>query len=135
MRTAIPKTKVSAGNAAEVQQVEPAAVGNPQQVRLSTEESADCINVQLFDGLDHPGFQHEPSVYAFFSKLLALTDIRIDAAHQALDALDDLLRRAATNGNGKPENNAEIRDDCRGRRRPHVTVTSQFAFAGLAAPR
>jgi hypothetical protein len=44
---------------------------NPQQVRLSTEESADCINVQLFDCLDHPGFRHEPGVYAFFGKLLA----------------------------------------------------------------
>jgi integrase len=34
--------------------------------------------------------------------------IRIDAKRQALDAPDDLRRRAATNGNGKPENNAEI---------------------------
>jgi hypothetical protein len=32
----------------------------------------------------------------------------MDAKRQALDALDDLRRRAATNGNGKPENNAEI---------------------------
>ena len=48
-----------------MQQVEPVAVGNPQQVRLSTQESADCINIQLLDGLDHPGFRHEPSAYAF----------------------------------------------------------------------
>ena len=33
--------------------------------------------------------------------------IRIDAKRQALDALDDLRRRATTNGNGKPDN-AEI---------------------------
>jgi hypothetical protein len=36
------------------------------------------------------------------------SSIRIDAKRQALDALDDLRRRAATNGNGKPENNVEI---------------------------
>jgi hypothetical protein len=57
--------------------------------------------------------------------------IWIDAKRQALDALDDARRRAATNGNGQPADNAEIEtivevaDD----------LTSQFAFAGLAAPR
>ena len=53
--------------------------------------------------------------------------IRIDAKRQALDALDDLRRRAATNGNGKPENSAEIE------RIVEVAdgLTSQFAFAGI----
>ena len=61
--------------------------------------------------------------------------IRIDAKRQALDALDNLRRATATmaNGNGKPANDDGNRDDRGGRRRPHVTVTSQFAFAGLAA--
>src|SRR6188768_479849 len=60
--------------------------------------------------------------------------IRIDAKRQALDALDNLRRGGdAANGNGKPTNDAEVETDRRGHRRPHVTVTSQFAFAGLAA--
>ncbi len=60
--------------------------------------------------------------------------IRIDAKRQALDALDNLRRGGdAANGNGKPAQRRRNRDDRRGRRRPHVTVTSQFAFAGLAA--
>jgi hypothetical protein len=57
--------------------------------------------------------------------------IRIDARRQALNALDDERRRAGTNGDGKPANDGEIEtivevaDD----------LTSQFAFAGLAALR
>ena len=56
--------------------------------------------------------------------------MRIDAKRQTLDALDDLRRGGdAANGNGKPTSDAEIEtivevpDD----------LTSQFAFAGLAA--
>jgi hypothetical protein len=60
--------------------------------------------------------------------------IRIDAKRQALDALDTLPRGGdAANGNGKPAGEAEMEANRRARRRPHVTVTSQFAFAGLAA--
>ncbi|MSO46174.1 MAG: hypothetical protein EXQ59_05340 [Acidobacteria bacterium] len=58
--------------------------------------------------------------------------IRIDAKRQALDALDTLRRGGdGGNGNGKPANDVEIEtivevaDD----------LTSQFAFAGLAALR
>jgi hypothetical protein len=54
--------------------------------------------------------------------------IRIDAKRQALDVLDTLRRGGdGGNGNGKPANDAENRDDRGGRRRPHVTVTSQSA--------
>jgi hypothetical protein len=57
--------------------------------------------------------------------------IRIDAKRQALDALDDLRRRAATNGNGKPENNTEIETIVE----VADNLMSEFAFAGLAALR
>ena len=62
--------------------------------------------------------------------------IRIDAKRQALDALDAAAAhdsaqwRTATES--RPNDDGD-RDDRGGRRRPHVTVTSQFAFAGLAA--
>jgi integrase len=61
--------------------------------------------------------------------------IRIDAKRQALDALDAARRSTAHNGDGNGDGGAnqteipaivEVADD-------HVTVTSQFAFAGLAA--
>lgn len=57
--------------------------------------------------------------------------IRIDAKRQALDAPDTARRGEAANGHGKAANAAEIEtvvdvaDD----------LTSQFAFAGLAALR
>jgi integrase len=55
--------------------------------------------------------------------------IRIDAKGQALDTARR-RRRERQRKAGQPHRN---RDDRGGRRRPHVTVTSQFAFAGLAA--
>ena len=61
--------------------------------------------------------------------------IRIDAKRQALDALDAARRSTAHNGdgNGDGANQTEIAAIVEVSRRPHVTVTSQFAFAGLAA--
>ena len=63
--------------------------------------------------------------------------IRIDAKRQALDALDDLRRarrqRIMATAMEPAQTRRRNRDDRGGRRRPHVTVTSQFAFAGLAA--
>jgi len=62
--------------------------------------------------------------------------IRIDAKRQAVDGLDDLRRAGdSAKGNGKPANDGRNQDDRGGLRRPHVTVTSQFAFAGLATLR
>jgi integrase len=59
--------------------------------------------------------------------------IRIDAKRQALDVLDTLRRGGeAENGNGKTESDAEVPTSVDVARRPHLTVTSQFAFAGLA---
>ena len=61
--------------------------------------------------------------------------IRIDAKRQALDALDAARRSTAHNGDGNGRRRKPDGDpgDRGGQRRPHVTVTSQFAFAGLAA--
>ena len=60
--------------------------------------------------------------------------IRIDAKRQALDALDDpAARRRRRKRQRKAPEWRGGRDDRGGQRRPHVTVTSQFAFAGLAA--
>ena len=63
--------------------------------------------------------------------------IRIDAKRQALDALDAARRLDGANGDGNGDG-ADAdgnRDDRGGRRRPHVTVTSQFGFARIAASR
>ena len=60
--------------------------------------------------------------------------IRIDAKRQALDALDAARRSTAHNGEEGHGERADRDPGGRGgQRRPHVTVTSQFAFAGLAA--
>ena len=61
--------------------------------------------------------------------------IRIDAKRKALDALDAARRSTAHNGdaNGDGANQTGDPGDRAGQRRPHVTGTSQFGFAGLAA--
>jgi Phage integrase family len=62
--------------------------------------------------------------------------IRIDAKRQALDALDAAGARqrimAVAMGTRKPDSDPGDRG---GQRRPHVTVTSQFGFAWIAACR
>ena len=62
--------------------------------------------------------------------------IRIDAKRQALDALDNLRRGGdGANGNGNSANDAEIETIVEVADDLTFTVTSQFAFAGLAALR
>ena len=63
--------------------------------------------------------------------------IRIDAKRQALDALDAARRATAHNGDGNGDGRRTPDGDPGGRggrRRPHVTVTSQFAFAADLRP-
>jgi len=65
--------------------------------------------------------------------------IRIDAKRQALDAMDaqrgSVLPALGGAGNGGNGDSAEIRAVVGLPERGHVTVTSQFAFAGLASLR
>jgi hypothetical protein len=62
--------------------------------------------------------------------------IRIDAKRQALDALDNLRRGSdAAKRERKAREWRGDRDDRPGRRRPYVTVTSQFDFERLSPSR
>jgi len=76
------------------------------------------------------------SRFARCLRLQLLSSQACNAKRQALDALDDVRRGGdGANGDGKPANDAEIETVVDVPRRPHVTVTLQFAFAGLAAIR
>jgi len=61
--------------------------------------------------------------------------IQIDAKRQALDALNAARRSGEQQQRSSCRKQKGNPSDCRGRRRPYVTGTSQFGFARIAACR